>query len=235
MRLQLIDNKLIGMVPSEIASLTQLIEINFHSSSQSYRNCISGDFPSVAAITGLRVLALSGNQITSLPLDLWQNSHLEILDASNNALTVLPENLGLLVNLKILRLGDNQIKDVFPTAGICNLKNIYILNLANSALSGSLPTCISQLNPAVFDISTLTTGVSGEVPIDLIKTWTNINMGYLSVYGNFNITGAIAGICVNFRHCYNSTYAAHADLTWVTQMGQVPQIVIDTLNIAKAR
>jgi len=232
-KLQFPDNALRGTIPLEISYLTSLIEINFHSSKNSHGNFISGVFPSVAAISGLRILDVAGNALTALPPDLWRNSNLELLDASNNRLTLLPDFLGRFTNLKILRLGNNLISDQFPE--ICNLQKIAVFNLANTALNGTLPSCVSSLNPVVFDISTSTTGISGEVPTSVVTTWTRISQGYLSIYGNLNMTGPIAAICKNFKHCYNSTYAPHADLTWVTQMGQVPQLVIDTINKAAIR
>lgn len=60
----------------------------------------------------LEVLDLSNNQLTSLPTEIAQLTHLKILFASQNNFTVLPEALGLCANLEMIGFKSNQITHV---------------------------------------------------------------------------------------------------------------------------
>jgi hypothetical protein len=134
-----------------------------------------------------------------------------------------------------LRLHDNRISDIFPP-GICNFEKLLVFNVAGSILTGTIPECITtSLNPIVFDISSTQKGVAGEIPVAVIQTWTNIKHGYLSIYGQYDMTGAIADICTNFHHCYYHMFELPVNLAFATQQSQVPQIVIDTMNLAASR
>ena len=237
-RLQLQNNGLLGTIPPSIANLTHLIEINFRSLSDysipsSIANVLYGTFPSVASLKELRTLDLSGTRaITALPSDLSSNEKLEVLDASGNMLRLLPAGLENITSLKILRLRDNLISDTFPV-GICKLVKLLVFNVAGSLLTGTIPECIAtSLNPIVFDISTTLPGVTGEVPLTVIDKWTNIKKGYLSIYGHYDMTGTIADICTSFNRCYYHIFQQPINLVSATQQSQVPQIVIDTMNLA---
>ncbi|MEZ8882194.1 leucine-rich repeat-containing protein kinase family protein [Vibrio sp. 10N.222.54.F6] len=60
----------------------------------------------------LEILDLSGNQLSDLPEELSQLTHLRIIFASNNLFTHLPDVLGSLPKLEMVGFKTNQIKTV---------------------------------------------------------------------------------------------------------------------------
>ncbi len=60
----------------------------------------------------LEILDLSGNQLSDLPAELSQLTHLRIIFASNNLFTHLPDVLGTLPKLEMVGFKTNQIKTV---------------------------------------------------------------------------------------------------------------------------
>lgn len=60
----------------------------------------------------LEILDLSGNQLSDLPEELSQLTHLRIIFASNNLFTHLPDVLGSLPKLEMIGFKTNQIKTV---------------------------------------------------------------------------------------------------------------------------
>ena len=68
-----------------------------------------------------------GNQLTTLPEELWQLQQLEKLDLNFNQLNVLPEAIATLTHLTSLNLRANQF-NVLPEA-IATLTNLTTLNL----------------------------------------------------------------------------------------------------------
>lgn len=247
-RISLVDNALSGTVPIELGQITHLQEIYLQTSQRSsqgytnpYKNQITGGLPSLSALTSLRVLDVSLNLITSLPIDISLNTNLEVLSASGNLLTSLPTNIGHLVNLRVLELNDNQISATFPTSAICLLSKIYVFNVGNNSLSGQLyDPCLRLLNPLVFDVAgphPTAVGtynlLTGDFPKNVAQDWTNINSGYLSVYQQFGLTGEIPEACLDLRFCYTSNFDAHGNLAWIAgNPGDVPDIVYDTIELA---
>ena len=243
-KISLPDNRLKGIIPVEISMLTALKSLHLQTSTQTifmYKNPdankITGTVPSLAALTNLQVLDLSGNFINALPVDLGKNINLEILSCSWNFLTFLP-NISTLLKLKIFQMQSNPIIDIFPHS-ICNLNSLMIIDLGNTTLSGNLPACIAtELNPTVFDVSAPHPtglgpgkGLTGGFPDDLvISNWTHLQ--YLSVYGQISMTGRIAGECISTRICFRNMFAAHSDLSWASSTSDVPSFVFDNVALA---
>ena len=246
--IQLVDNGLVGTIPNELGQLTHLTEIYLQSTqrystgySNPFMNRIAGSVPSLTNLLELTVLDISFNEIEFLPADIGSNLNLEVLSAAGNKLTSLPSNLGLLTRLRILELNDNLISSIFPTSEICSLGNIYVLNLGNNSLSGTLyDTCLRGLDPLVFDVAgphPTTIGsyslLNGSLPKSLVDTWNNINQGYMSVYQQFGMSGDIPEACIDLRFCYTANFLSHGNLAWITgNPGDVPQVVYDTIALA---
>ena len=88
------------------------------------------------------VLELSGLQLTSLPLELFELTNLSKLYLSNNQLTSLPPEISELKNLTDLYLDYNRLTSLPPE--ISELKNLTDLYLDYNRLT-SLPPEISEL------------------------------------------------------------------------------------------
>ena len=107
-----LDNKgLTGSIPTELSTLTHLVNLYLHT------NNLSG----------------------SIPAELGNLTHLEMLDLSYNQLGgSIPAELGNLTKLKRLRLHDNQLNGSIPVE-LGNLTNLSDLILNDNQLSGSIP------------------------------------------------------------------------------------------------
>lgn len=90
----------------------------------------------LAAFPKATVLDLSCNNITSLPPEFCQLSHLVKVDLSKNQLDSLPEDLGHLGNLQHLDLYDNKLS-VLPVS-FSELRSLKWLDLKDNPLEPSL-------------------------------------------------------------------------------------------------
>jgi len=96
-----------------------------------------------ALTTGATKLDLSGLQLTEVPPELGQLSHVTALDLSQNQLTSVPPELGQLSNLTMLDLYQNQLTSVPPELG--QLSNLTELYLDQNQLT-SVPPELGQLS-----------------------------------------------------------------------------------------
>mmetsp|Transcript_16074 Transcript_16074/g.24004 ORF Transcript_16074/g.24004 Transcript_16074/m.24004 type:complete len:2620 (-) Transcript_16074:183-8042(-) len=159
--IDLAANNLSGEVPSEtyeIASLTYLvlkentISVEFSGiekmSSLTILNLSYTGLSSIAGIgaaSSLKELHLTGNELTSIPDDIFSLPNLErLLMNFNKVAGKLSSKIGQLINLKELFLFKNKLSGALPSE-IVNLKNIQILALGENDLSGEIPDGISDL------------------------------------------------------------------------------------------
>ncbi len=102
--------------------------------------------PEIGQLTHLTELDLSYNQLTALPPEIGQLTNLTTLHLANNQLTTLPATIGQLTNLKKLILGDvfggNQLTE-WPST-LAQLTQLTVLGLGDNQLT-ALPSAISQL------------------------------------------------------------------------------------------
>lgn len=74
-------------------------------------------------------LSLSGNQITAVPPEIGQLSHLRRLELSGNQLTLLPPEIGRLAALEEMVLSDNRLTALPPEfAGLTNLTTLVLVD-----------------------------------------------------------------------------------------------------------
>jgi internalin A len=85
---------------------------------------------------------LSGNQLTTLPLELLQLQQLEELNVSLNGINDIPDSIWQLANLQSLDLSVNSISDI--PASIAQLVNLKSLHLRGNSIS-AVPASIAQL------------------------------------------------------------------------------------------
>ncbi|MCT7967665.1 leucine-rich repeat domain-containing protein [Laspinema sp. D1] len=99
--------------------------------------------PEIGQLSHLTELNLMGNQLSELPSQIWQLSHLRWLDLSHNQLSELPSQIGQLSHLTELDLSYNRLSALPPQIG--QLSHLKGLNLSYNELS-ELPPQIGQLS-----------------------------------------------------------------------------------------
>ena len=101
------------------------------------------EVPSVLGqLTGLQVLDLWRNQISSIPSVLGQLTGLQELKLSRNQISSIPSVLGQLRRLRQLDLDSNQISSIPSVLG--QLRRLEILSLDNNPLNPQFATAYSQ-------------------------------------------------------------------------------------------
>ncbi|KAK1364412.1 putative Leucine-rich repeat receptor-like protein kinase family protein [Heracleum sosnowskyi] len=159
-RLDLGDCGLVGNVPYEIGTLSNLLYLSLHN------NSLTGKLPSsMANLTQLKMLDLSNNQISgSIPSEISSLKNLHSLDLKFNKFTgFIPEELGNLSNLVHLLLKQNILRSTIPLA-LSSLTNLRRLDLSHNQLSGNIPFQGSNLSQILLlDVSN--NRLSGSLPV----------------------------------------------------------------------
>ena len=140
--------RLTGTLPSSIGSdYIEFLDLS--------KNRVGGKVPSdLASLPVLKELNLAHNIFTgSLPNSITQLIHLEIIDFSyNNISGALPEGIGALTNLTFLDLNTNKVTGSIPT-DIGSLVKLTCLNLQRNRFHRSIPSEINALsNLEILDI-----------------------------------------------------------------------------------
>jgi internalin A len=102
-------------------------------------------------LTHLQLLSLSDNQLTHIPPELGRLANLGVLSLSDNQLTHIPSELGYLANLNILSLSDNQLTHIPPELG--HLTNLDILSLEHNQLTYISPELGHLANLQILSLS----------------------------------------------------------------------------------
>ena len=172
-RLELHENALSGVLPSELGSLANLQTLYLR------YNQLSGALPSeLGSLANLQTLNLGDNQLSgALPSELGDLTNLTFLNLDFNQLSgVLPSELGDLTNLTFLNLGVNRLSGSLPLS-LSNLSNLQVLGLYRNQLSGELPSWLGGLtNLTYLDLGF--NQLSGTVPSSL-GNLTNLESLYL--------------------------------------------------------
>ena len=135
-----------------------------------------GDAPKLPRIgcrgDEITAVTLAGEKLTSLPDEIGDLSHLQVMDLSSNHLDRLPQGIAKLENLRVLSLASNKLKSL-PVV-IAKLKNLKVLSLSNMECPEdlcneltSLPDDIGSLQSLeVLDVteSGPATGGAGVIP-----------------------------------------------------------------------
>ncbi|XP_058769976.1 LRR receptor-like serine/threonine-protein kinase GSO1 [Vicia villosa] len=182
--MELDNNHLTGLIPSELGSCKKLALLNLA------ENQLTGALPpELGNLNSLQVLQLQMNKLNgTIPIQISQLQKLSTLNLSRNSLdgpipseitanlTLLylqgnnlngsiPPSIGNLVKLLELQLGENQLSGDIPKMPL----SLQIsLNLSSNHFSGNIPTSFSDLvNLEVLDLSN--NNFSGEIPVSLTK------------------------------------------------------------------
>lgn len=204
--LQLGNNNLNGILPSEIVNLTSLRTLNIPN------NELSGEVPAflgsltelslldlsgcgfvgqlpveLSSLKKLRSLNLSKNElIGQLPNWLWEFPELERLDLSENSFSeTISTKINELTSLISLKLNNNMLTGEIPKE-ISELSNLTSLEIINNSLTGTIPNEFGNMT-LLEHINLSYNNLIGEIPKELAQL---INLETLSLEFN-DITGAI--------------------------------------------
>lgn len=199
-------SRLIGTIPSEIGSLSNLQVLNFD------RNELSGTLPSeigrllnlrelrigwndlvgsipfeIGHLAMLNALRLTNNAFTnSIPVEIYNCTRLRILDLSINALKgTLSENIAQVKELQELRLSDNMFSGTIPSQ-IGSLSSLQVLGLSFNELTGTLSKEIINIG-TLQNLNIEANHLTGVLP-NLSADQTKLSILQLSVNG---LTGTI--------------------------------------------
>ncbi|KAF9617078.1 hypothetical protein IFM89_033183 [Coptis chinensis] len=117
--------------PQKLSKLRKLESLDL-----SYNNFGNNILPPFGALTSL-------NLCYSLRIDLWNMSKLKYLDLSlNNFSGIIPPSIWSLKSLEEFAIQHNNFKG--SISGLCELKNLRRVSLANNTLQGNIPLCLSN-------------------------------------------------------------------------------------------
>ncbi|XP_059670685.1 LRR receptor-like serine/threonine-protein kinase RPK2 [Cornus florida] len=123
--------------------------------------------PEIAKLTELKVLSLPFNDLSGeIPIEIWGMEKLEVLDLEGNSVTgSLPSHFGGLRNLRVLNLGFNEISREIPHS-LSDCMSLQVLNLAGNQLNGSIPGFLGgfrDLRGLYLSFNRLNGSVSNEI------------------------------------------------------------------------
>ena len=170
-------NELSGEIPTELGSLTNLVELDLSS------NGLTGAIPSeLGNLTNLKVLNLGDTQLTGeIPAELGELIELEDLFLGGSPLTgTIPPELGGLVKLGRLYLTAAQLNGEIPPE-LSRLTNLRGLDLSTNQLGGNIPPELGSLSSKLWRLDLSENLLTGEIPLELASL---TGLGFLNLSGN---------------------------------------------------
>ena len=152
--LYLNDNQLSGPVPASLANLTKLVDFYLRA------NDFSGPLPDFSGFTNLRLLELQENNFTGPIPNLSRLTQLQKLWLQDNALSGSIPNLASLTSLTNLSLSVNTLRGSIPSS-LSSLTKLQGLDLWANELSGPIPD-LSGLTELTY-LSLSSNQLTGEI------------------------------------------------------------------------
>lgn len=138
-----------GTIPTEIGFLTRLTHLDLSFNNDN----LKGQIPSeVGTLTGLLQLSLENNSLDGLICsEIGLLTQLTSLSLRYNSLSgTLPSEIGQLKSLEELYLESNMLSGSIPSAAFTRLSSLTTLSLFRNGLSGSLPSALCpHVNPRI--------------------------------------------------------------------------------------
>ena len=178
-------NRLAGPIPSELASLTNLMSLALEA------NDLTGTIPpSLGLLANLEHLSLHGNDLAGpIPPSLGSLTNLRRLFLYGNDLTgTIPPSLGNLTNLRMLSLNDNDLMGRIPPE-LASLTNLTNLDLGGNRLTGSIPDALcdfeSTINPQQGDVNLSGCGADSDQAV-LVEFYNAMDGENSRLQGSWN-------------------------------------------------
>ncbi|MCX7736320.1 MAG: hypothetical protein N2319_06370 [Candidatus Kapabacteria bacterium] len=176
------SNLMLSTIPDRIGNLTNLEELNLASCG------LVGFIPDgIWSLSNLEKLILENNSLTgNISDDIENLTNIELLDLSYNFLDgVLPDKFDALTNLKYLILKNNEFSgNIPPSIGSCSM--LEFLDFGNLYLDGAIPSELLNLtNLQVLILSK--NRIEGEIPSGI----DNLSNLVILLLDNNKITGVI--------------------------------------------
>ena len=180
-RIHLEDNNLSGVIPTELASLSNLMHLVL------WDDGLTGTIPTeLSNLPNLRDLGLSGEFTGGVPGELGRLQHLRSLQLNGAGITgSIPAELGNLSNLGLLSMQTNQLSGSIPSS-LCNLRKLEALIISYNELTGEIPSCLGDLSNLIW-LNLEENQLTGWIPPELGNL---SNLQQLSLHEN-QLTGTI--------------------------------------------
>ncbi|KAF8100969.1 hypothetical protein N665_0212s0013 [Sinapis alba] len=178
-------------------------------------NRIKGTLPQNLVFPNLYTVDLSSNNFEG-PFPRWTTNATNIYLYQNNLSGPLPLNIGALMpRMGWLYLFDNSFTGEIPSS-LCEVTELYNLNLRNNRFSGSFPKCWHD-SSQLFTIDASENNISGEIPESLcdLRDLTFLHLNQNAFEGN---------IPNMFPNCYD---IQHIDLSGNNISGVIPTEILD--------
>ena len=184
-RVNLASNNLVGVLPSELSSLINLIKLDLN-----FNQLVDGIPLELGNLSQLIELLLRGNQLSgSIPIELGNLSNLKILLLGSNLLSgSIPIQLGNLGSLEQLLLDKNQLTGSIPSE-IGGLSNLIRINLTTNQLTGTIPAEIASLSNLI-TLELYSNQLSGTIPLEIgnLSSLVNIQLQFNELTGSIPTT-----------------------------------------------
>lgn len=193
--LQIIKNKLIGTIPSEITNLHYLNTVVLSCNSirggleflskmsnlillDLSSNTLAKNLPDLSLLVNLNFINLSYNYITDTLDNVFNNSMIQGIDLSYNKLSgVIPDSINNCKNLTKIFFNNNKLNGNLP---ILTLPKLLLLDLSHNEFENSIPNTLFD-NTHLIHIDLSHNNLSGSLPTN----W--LNLQYLKkIYLNNN-------------------------------------------------
>ena len=214
-RLSLGLNNLVGSIPPELGSLSELFSLFI-----AYNNLTGPIPPELGSLANLESLYLGNNDLTGpIPPELGSLSRLRILSLGYNDLTgpilpalaslrdllwiilndndltgPIPAELGNLARLEELDLSRNDLTGPIP-AELGNVASLEGLLLQQNELTGPIPTELGRLG-RLDRLMLFDNDLTGAVPSEIGHLG---HLGQFSLFGNTGLSGPLPGALIGLE------------------------------------